>query len=535
MRASIWALNFFVGVGSILILSCGGGSSSGGSGGPVYGEIEQRFRQEAATHGIPPELLLAVAFNESHLSGKKVSTTYGNQGQRLGLSIGETAFGLSYETLGLPPTKSSEDLKNQVTAYTKWVRERLQQKKLSLPASLADADRLYDWVWQLALLHRDGNENRKNVQIVFANELIRTLNQGFTWQNDQTQEQIRLAPRLPPISIEAFSKPIQKNLQLDLQKSEIFSVDYMQLSYEQTTTDRNEPETIRVVHCPFSLSACLEIQNRNSEADEIRLQAHYIIPNDQSIVENPLKVRQHRTPVLLTNNKGQTELVQNAVVIMLVGNSGRYVDGVRLDAIPTWYSNYQLKNLGKIIQGSCELMTQEDADLDQDTCRTPGIPGGVQFQIQGGSEQFHLGDIADFDKDIFWTYVRDPDELGGQVSFSFPYANRIFNAGTSIGFQLQFITGTAKIGLELLQRCENGKLVWTTMQTRFIRSSSQTDFQINLFSPGPNTNGQHFLRAQVFDENNTLKGWAIESIFLNGYDTDLNDYASLEDCASSAF
>ncbi len=533
MKARAWPQKLLSLFMPLALLGCGSTSSSGGSNGPAYGDIERNFRQAALEHNIPPELLLAVAYNESRISSKKVSTSYSNQERRLGLAIGETAFGLSYQTLALPPTSSSENLETQINAYSKWVSKRLEQKKIDLPSNLANADTLYDWVWQLALLHRNGNDNRKNVQIVFASELIETLNQGFTWQDDSSSERITLPARNPPISSDAFSKPIQRNLQLDLQKSEIFSVDYMQLSYEQTSSERNDPEAIRVIHCPFSLSACLEIQNRESDTDEIRLQAHYIIPADQSLVENHLKVRQHRSPVLLTNNKGQTELIQNAVIIMLVGNSGRYVEGVRLDAVPTWYSNYQLKNLGKIIQGSCELMRQDNPDIDLATCRSPGIPGGVQFQTQGNSEQFHLGDIADFDKDIFWTYVQNPDELGGQVAFNFPVSNRSFQAGNPINFQLQFITGTAKTTIELLQRCENDKLVWTTLQTGFIRNSSQANLQLNLFSQGPNQNGQHFLRAQVFDQNNVLKGWAIESIFLNGYDSEVSDFASLEDCAGN--
>ncbi|SMF38027.1 hypothetical protein [Pseudobacteriovorax antillogorgiicola] len=522
--------HIFLCIIAILGIRCGGKGGSGGSGAPSYGPIETSLRITASNNNIPYRLLLAVALKESNLSPQPATTLY-NADSVLGMSVGETAFGLSFETLELSVVPENMTLEPQIEAYGRWLRKALDQKQLGLDETVANPDELYDWVWQMAQLHRNGQENRKNVQIVFALEMIDMLNRGATWQDLESGEIITLLPEPNPIAVDrAFSSQIQKNLQLDTQKSEIFSVDYMQLTYSQTVDQQNLPENIRVIHCPFTLSACLEIQHRETEKPEARLQAHYVIPPDQSIVPNPLKIQQHRVPVLLTDTRGQTESIQNAVVIMLVGDSGRYVEGVRQKSNPQWVSNYQLQTLGKIVPGICDLMKQDNPNVNASSCRTPGIPGGVQFQNQGPSETYRWGDIPDYDKNIFWTYVIDQDQLGGIAEFNFVQANRIYQAGSPINFNLKFIRGATKVSLEYMERCENNKVVWTTLQTHFIRDTDDLSIQTMLYARGPNGNGQHFLRALVYGESGKLQGWKVEELFLQNYDENNIVFADLDQC-----
>ena len=510
----------------------GCGSSGGSSGGsaPSYGAIDSVFREASHQHRIPYRLLLAVAAKESGISSKPATTLY-NTDSVLGVPVGETAFGLSFETLGLESNAENQELPVQIKAYAAWLRSKLEEKKLDLSSNIANGDQLYDWIWQMSLLHRSGQATRKNVQILFALEMLRTLNEGYTWQDQASGEIIKLAKEANPIKVEqAFSSQIQKNLRLDTQTSEIFSIDYMQLSYEQSSDRKNIPENIRVIHCPFSLSACLEIQHKKDESAAARLQAHYVIPPDSSIVQNPLKIQQHKIPVLVTDSRGQTESVENAVVVMLVGNSGRYVDGIRKSSNPQWYTNQQLATLGKVIPGICDLMKQDNPVIDVSKCRTPGIAEGVQFQNQGQSETYRWGDVPDYDKNIFWTYIIDKDQLGGTAEFSFPTTPKIYRAGSPINFTLKFIRGASKISIEYMERCENNKVVWTTLQTHFIRDIDNLATQTTLYAQGPNSNGQHFLRALVYGVDGKLKAWKVEDLFLEDFDSDSQLFADLEQC-----
>ena len=61
----------------------------------------------------------------------------------------------------------------------------------------------------------------------------------------------------------------------------------------------------------------------------------------------------------------------------------------------------QLKTLGNIVFGICELMKQDNPQVDIQECKTPGVERGVQFTVQGDSETYRWGNIPDFTKDIF--------------------------------------------------------------------------------------------------------------------------------------
>ena len=73
---------------------------------------------------------------------------------------------------------------------------------------------------------------------------------------------------------------------------------------------------------------------------------------------------------------------------MLVGDSVRYVKGILKEIYPLWYNNQQLRTLGKVIPGICDLMKQDYPAVDLAKCSTPGVSGGVQFQNKGQSETY---------------------------------------------------------------------------------------------------------------------------------------------------
>lgn len=512
------------------ICSCSDDGGQNDSSNGSTGDIQSTLEQVSVEYNIPSRLILAVGFKESGFSHLPSSSVYSAE-YSLGVSVGDSAFGMSLEDLGFEADEDDMSLTEQIRAYGKLLRSYLDEKGLTLGRDISNSDELYDWVWQLSLMHRNSNKNRKNVQIIFALEVIHYLNQGYTWQSKETGEIVQLTPASPPITTEDFSSQIQKNLELDTQKSEIYSVDYMQLSFDQGSGQLNIPDHIRVIHCPFSLSACLEIQSKTQDKEEARLQAHYVIPPDQKILENPIKILQHRIPVLVTDYLGRTEQVLNAVVIMLVGHSGRYVDGIREQSNPMWYSSYQLKNLGEMVHGICELMKIDNPTIDIQTCKSPGVSQGVQFMEQGSSETYRWGAIPDFNKNIFWSYIYDPDEQDGAVEFVFQKESRVFELGESIDFDINYIRGATKIEIELLERCENGKTIWSTLETRYVRDVATSHIQTKLYQQGPNFNGQHFLRALVYGEDNQLASWSMIDLFLKDYDTEKYVYAELDACS----
>ncbi len=497
------------------LLSCGQEKKNKARPGVPLGEVAQIFADVSAKYRVPREILMAITFKESRLSAIPSQGLYDSDGMTRGMLIGETAVGLPRAVLKLTDTPEDNTLRRQLEAYGIWIRANLDSQNLDLSPSLTTADSTYDWVWQLARMHYSDKESRKNVQILFAMETIEALNKGFLWQDAQSRERVELLPRNPPLSKASFSPPVQANLQLDTRTSEIFSVDYLQLTYGESSKTENQPKKIIVIHCPFTLSSCLGSQIQSSAGEVVTLGAHYVIPPDEKFLVNPVKILQHRSPVRLTDGNGQQQLVTDAIVVMLVGNSGRYVDGRRTQTDPSWYNRKQLKQFGEALQGICQLMNRDDASIDLDKCRTPNE--GVQFRTPNG-RAFRMGDIPDFDPSIFWSFLKSPDNLSGEISIELPVNQKLFPAGTPILVNLGFIRGTAKLEVQLLERCGTGKTVWSTLQTLKLRNLDRKTIEINLFDQGPNMNGQQFLRALAYDADGKLMGWDVQDLFLNNFD-----------------
>ena len=346
------------------------------------------------------------------------------------IPLAESVFGLPFTTLGLTDLEGRKnfDLATQIDAYANWVNKKLNESHIELPLDTSNPDNLYNWMWQLAKFHRPAESNTKNVQIVFTKELLSVLNKGAMWQDPETGDLLSFEANNPQISLLDFSFTIQNNLMLDTEVSEIFSVDYFQLAYRQKSTVKNIPTGILVTHCPFEVSTCLAMQNQKTEnSSVVRLGAHYIIPSDTESLKRPIKILPHREPVKLTDPQGGIMTITNRIVIMLTGRSGRYVEGIRKHANPTWMTDYQLKQLGKLTDSICQLISSENSAANLDKCKSFAGEQGVRV-FHGRGEVYRWGDVPDYDASLFKNYISNPETLDGLVTLNFP-GNKLYNAG----------------------------------------------------------------------------------------------------------
>lgn len=496
---------------ALALTSCGRGKEDKKAAPPALGPMTQAFTNTSRTYQIPMNILLALAYKESQLNADPSRVAYAGIEAPRGPAFAQTMMGLSYSTLGLSEETAS-DTSVQLSAYGAWVQQGLRQQRIDLPMQISKSDEIYDWIWQLARLHHPDAKSSKNIQVIFAREMIEILNKGFIWQDADSRERIEQTPLSPRLETSSFSPPIQANLQLDTRTSEIFLVDYLQLSYAQESGETNHPKRIEIIHCPFSLSTCIA----DPENSDIQLQAHYIIPADESLLPRPIKVLQHRTPVTLSNEQGANQLVTDAVVIMLVGNSGRYADDQRKLTNPSWYSKRQLQYMGEVVSGVCQLMSKDDPTIDYQNCRSDA----VKFRTTPSGANYRFGDIPDFEAAIFWSFVRNTTGPKGDVTIQLPSQSKTFPAGTAVTMNIGFITGAAKLEIQHLERCASGKTIWTVLQTLSIRNESSQSVIAKFFDQGPNLNGQHFFRALTYDARGELMGWAVTDYFLTGYDTE---------------
>jgi hypothetical protein len=499
----------------MLLASCGQDTKKKAPPAAPLGDVAQVFHDVSSRYKIPRDILMAVTYKESGFAAQPNRGIHDSDGSLRGMLNGETAVGLPRSVLKLDDNPDNNSLRVQLEAYGALVREHLDAQHLELAPTLNSPDAVYDWAWQIAQVHSHGKEARKNVQILFAMETIETLNRGFLWQDAGTREKVELAPRNPPLTVESFSAPIQANLQLDTSISEIYMVDYLQLTYGETGKIDNQPRRVIVVHCPLTLSSCLASQVQTPDAEHVMLGAHYIIPANEQLLKKPVKILPHRAPVRLTDINGQQQLITDAIVIMLVGQSGHYMDGQRTQVEPAWYNRKQLQNMGKVIEGVCTLINRDDPSVAIEHCRTP--QAGLEFRTPNG-KAFRIGDIPDFEPTIFWSFARNPDDLSGDIELQLPPNQKLFPAGSSVTINLNFIRSTAKIDVQILERCPSGKTVWSTINSMAVRNIDRKTIQVERFDQGPNLNGQQFLRALAYDASGRLMGWGTQDFFLSNYD-----------------
>lgn len=487
------------------------------------GRTEALFQQVAAKNGIPVRMLLATAYLESRIQPMPASSIYVHTGsqdaeKRRGLHLAETAFGVTRKRLGLEDNPESDRLEVQLEAYAAWLAEATAE--LTLQRSPSGTDSKFHWIREIAALHREAAAQRRNIRVVFARQLIEVLNKGFTWQGegeDSAQDLIQFAPETPPLRIEDMPLEDQRYLNLTMARAEIPRARYFPLTKVGEPTGNN-PQGIRVIHCPFSLSACLEIQNPARDHD-VRLGAHYVIPEamDGATVDRVLQVRNHDAVVSFTNSRGDIEEVRDAVVVMLVGFSGRYVDGVRRFAIPTWITRDQLGALGNVINDVCTLLSEEGR-VDAERCMSSSREGGLRYVTQEDSLAYMWGDIPDFDPTIFGAYVEKPDGLDGDSVLDVSGGARaIYNAGDRIDVSVRFHSSSELVLVQRLVRCPDQRLVWWTERSDAVLNATRRPFTFEFYDGGPNGTGEQFLRAMVYGSDNVLTGWAMGEVHLRKF------------------
>jgi hypothetical protein len=509
---------------ALIFLSGGCGRSYKKESKPAapMGRIEAALQQNAVDNGIPFRFIAAVGMYESNLTSTASRVPYlASEQLQLGFSLTETAFGISRGRLGINEVENQEDLTAQISSYAKLVGDTV--KDLRLPSTPVSPTDKYLWLWEFAKLHRIGGEYQRENEnrVIWALGLIDVLNKGQVWQDPATGESLVLSPENPPISIQDFPLEAQKLFDLDLGKGEVKFTKQLEL-ITSPTNSVNQPNHIEVIHCPMNLSACIEIQNLADSGDSARLRAHYIIPQDDSLVAQPIQVTPHDYAVELTGNDGAIKLIDDAFVVMLVGTSGRYdSNGFRINANPTWFTPWQLQELGKLSHRLCQVIVKNNEGVTQSRCLSSTAENGIRFHYQGAdAESYRWGEIPDYDETIFQQYIRNTDTQAVAI-FEFPHPDKRVPAATEFMFNIFFPVDARRVLVERAVRCPNQKLVWATIQSSAVQAKVMKSFQTEIHDAGPNGDGHHFLRAMVYNAADTLIGWAIDEVFVRNFEPDV--------------
>lgn len=527
---------------AIFMISCGERKKEEVVIAPHVGRIEAIFNRASATYQIPKNLLLAVAFKESGFSTQASSALYLGKNKTeiiKGVELSQTAFGVSLKELGIEGVKENDTWEVQVDAYARWIKNHLSVKRIELTGNPRDLNETYEWIWNLAQIHRKGKKLKHAIRVIFIIELMQKLNQGDYWQDPDSGETVRLLKASPKLVPSSFDEHIATSLNIrgiDDGAQIPSAVSYHNQIQYPTPTEKQKPDRIVVVHCPFNLSACLDIQNQSYAASDgiAKINAHFLIPQDANIVDSPLQLVRYNVSLTFTDEYGEDKVLKNTIIIMLAGNSGRYIRGKRVVINPTWYSKYQLEKMGLVINQVCDLLKVLHGVgkqfYERCTNTDPTSEGGVKFLHQKiGENHYKWGDIPDFDPTIYHTYVANPDRLSGIVSASFGDNSGAFEAKRPVKLKVDLLKATKFIKLEQLTRCRNSRVVWAAVERRRLDNVNSQEYDITLYDPGPNGNGQHFFRIKAWD-NDELIGWNIADIYINNYNPENDPDISIPEC-----
>lgn len=507
---------------SLIVIGCGEKRPDDAGTSKGKGAVEQAFYQASSEYGIPFRYLVGVAMLESNITPDMSQVPYLTENAEeskayLGFRVAETAFGLPRESLGLSSSVEGDSLVVQINAYAQMVAETLSDYQLGrTPASGEDH---YVWLSELAKIHRAGGPQSRSNQVVWAMSLMNLMNEGRIWQDPETGDTLELEPERRTLSILDFPPEGQLYFQLHLSRAELINARQFDLISHPSNLE-NKPTHIEVVHCPMNLSACIEIQNLNDAQELARLRAHYIIPTDASVVQHPLEVTPIDWAVEMTGANGAIRTVNDAVVVMLVGDSGRYnQQGHRINADPTWFTPWQLSRLGDVIKNLCQVLSQKDPAMNFQKCFEVGGTNGIQFHRQGASESYRWGDIPDFDQSIFTTYIRSAASApAGEAFFVWPRGNKRFRAKRPFDFSLRFPISGKRILIERAVRCSDERLVWATMLSVPIDAQIERRFNMEIHDGGPNGDGHYFLRTMIYDGADEVVAWAIDDVHVYDFD-----------------
>lgn len=520
-------------VSAFYAVSCGG---DGETASPVQKSgYQQTVEAQAAGQKIPSRILLAVGYLESRLSPTASKALYmnpkttGDDGTR-GLPISETAFGISSLDLGLEGNPNKTDLIEQAKAYAIWLRAKIEAENVNLPEKLNTTEDKIRWIWEVSQYHRVGTRVRNDVRSIFARELVKVLNEGFYWQNKETGETIVLPPESKRILKEDMPEAYQTLLQLGTStRTDIPNVEFLPLA-TLIGEEGNRPNHVEIIHCPLSLSGCLELQTQLGDGD-IKMEAHYIVPANRDIVDGPIQIARHTRAVKLTDHQGNHRIVDNAIVVMLVGSSGKFEDGYRVDANPKWLSKQQIIDLTSVVGSVCQLFEQEGTST-LDSCLTlpvnrTRLERELLFQTPVGAS-YRWGDIPDFDARIFASYFMNPGtKLPGAASFTSEQYRS--TSGKDISLSIGFTDRVRLVVYERLVRCPDKSLKWAKVYEQQVRDTTKSNFTTRLWDAGPNGNGTQYYRAKVYSKDQLI-GWDISEVYLSHFEDQEQDEMALEVC-----
>ena len=516
MKTYPWnKINYLCILSNVIMLACGGGQKPS-SNFEAYSPAEKAFLNAARTYKIPVRFLVAIGYVESNLSPSPATTLYANA--PLGPQVGESAFGVSRSTLGVPQGQTGDQLELQIDAYSRWITSQLPD---GLSDQIKNDEDKFNWIWNLAALHR-GNDATSSL---FAKEIIDALNQGFHWIDPKNGEVIEFPPEEPAIDIANLRDVSRNHLKiLSLTRSSpVDSARVLVLSGQHNYDQKQSPRGIEVIHCPFSFSNCIEMQYYDGkEAKDFHLGAHFVIPQKESLSKWPLQLARYDDSVPQLTPDGTMELSSDKVIIMLTGLSGRMVSGIRTPASPSWLSPWQLQRMGELVQDICDMLVIEYEDSDNPLSRGECMEignGGTGFNYQKMGEPFYWGSISDFDPSIFTSYIFRSDQFSGKTIFEYPLKKQIFSKDEPISLNLTFGLRAKNIHFEHLVRCkENNRVLWTTSSQEQVRSQVNFLFEKRIYDAGPNYNGTHYIRAKVYGENGELIGWDLATVYLSDYE-----------------
>ena len=471
--------------------------------------LEKAFDQAASTHHIPVRFLIASGYLESKLRPKETSSN-----TLKGPELGESAFGISRSTLGLQEGLNGDRLTNQVDAYSRWLARQLGG---GLKFNPKDDEEKFNWIWAIADAHR----RMDSTKVLFANEMIKLLNSGFYWIDPETDTVIPFPPETPAIDLENL-KTVSGNylnlssLTFDSPNNVMFAK-FLKV-YEQGSHDRTQdPSKIKIVHCPFSFSACVELQAWNGEDQkDFWMGAHYIIPSDHDVSSTPLQLALHNQAVPMTDTDGSLTFSLDEVVVMLTGASGKVSNGIRNPADPLWMNPRQFQSLRTLTDLICDRLAYHHQDLTRQQCLETG--SGTIFKHQKAGEAFQWGQIPDYDPVIFESYIGSRNTLSGKTVFEFPGNKKIYQKGETVSLNLTFGLQAYALELERLIRCPDSERVsWSVIARELVTSQNNFVFEKKLFGSGPNLNGTQFFRAKIFDAESKLLGWDLATIYLKDF------------------
>lgn len=472
-------------------------------------------KESAREYQVPEDLLLAAAQVETGLQPEKVS--YGDGRSAHLFPQGGTAFAISRAELEIENDSTQDRLSTQVRAYARWLSKKVKGKELPYPPS--NSQEKFDWIWEMALLHRDGTDHMYTERSVFVREMIEALEDGFYWFDGESNETNLLSPDLRPIKADELNDKslglmniTMRDAQVRLARQVFLSTDPLERPEELS------PSGLLITHCPFALSVCLDMQNNRELMDETGGWTHYLIPRDELVSDMSLQVYNHH---LIFDPKVLTGEAEHKIRIMLTGSSGRMIDGVRKKAKGDWLTHWQMDKLRELSYALCHLLVNDpknDNFASIDECLMP--EQGVFFKGVSGESSKGLFGIPDFDKDIFYHYL-SPKEVFSEMSFSIKDGKDFFEAGEQVQFHYQIAPEVRYFKREELVRCDSetgSKLLWHSSGIVGVQDMTEKLETQQFWTWGPNQDGTRFFRAKFYDKAGKLVGWDSKRIRLRGFE-----------------